>query len=88
MMDGGEASHGKTQVEMEDTVRRDTRAWIIREESATDRERWKVSARPATLQREMAAKDEKGEKSIFYKGKSWSKSPTRSEWGTLRFPLE
>ena len=43
------------------TVRRDMKAWKIREEWVTDEEKWKVSARPATPHRYTAAKGEKVE---------------------------
>ena len=50
-------------VRWNDTVRRDLKAWNIKEEWATDRERSRKvsdSARPATPNRETAAKGEKG----------------------------
>ena len=47
---------GRPKLRWNDTVRRDLKAWNIKEEWATDRER------PATANRETAAK---GEKDIF-----------------------
>ena len=56
----GKRSRGRTKLRWKDTVRRDLKAWKIREVWATGRS-GKVSARPATLDRETAVK---GEKSI------------------------
>ncbi len=50
---------------MEDTVRRDLKAWNINQEFATDRRRLKgvcmLSARPATVHCDMVVKDVKGD---------------------------
>ena len=52
---------GRLESRWNETVRGDMKAWNIKDEWATDRERRKFSARPATPNRETAAKGEKGE---------------------------
>ena len=52
----GKRPRGRPKLRWYDTVRRDLKAWKIKEEWATD------SARPATPSRETAAKDVNGEK--------------------------
>ena len=39
--DGGERPRGRPKLRWKDTARRDLKGWNIREEWATDRERWK-----------------------------------------------
>ena len=56
--DGGEVPY-KTYVAWKDTARRDLKAWNIREEWATDRERWKGLCKTRHPTRETAAKGEK-----------------------------
>ena len=58
----GKRPRGRPMLRWNDTVRRDLKARNIKEEWATDRQHGKVSARPATPNRETAAKCEKGEK--------------------------
>ena len=56
----GTRPRGRPKLRWHDTVRRDLKAWNIKEEWATDIETdGKVSARPATPNRETAAKGEK-----------------------------
>ena len=56
----GTRPRGRPKLRWNDTGRRDLKAWNIKEECATDIETdGKVSARPATPNRETAAKDEK-----------------------------
>ena len=56
----GKRPRGRPKLRWKDTtVRRDLKAWHIREEWATDRERWKSRQRPATPHRETAAKGDK-----------------------------
>ena len=60
----GKRPRGRPKLRWKDTIRRDMKAWKIKEEWATDRENGKVSARPATPNREMAAKGEKEERNL------------------------
>ena len=52
-----------TKLRWKETVRRDLKAWNIREEWATDRERWKSLCKTCYPHRETAATCEKDEKS-------------------------
>ena len=56
----GMRPRGRPKLRWKDTVRRDLKAWNIREEWALTGNHGKVSARPATPHKETAAKGEKG----------------------------
>ena len=58
----GKGPRGRPKLRWKDTVGRDLKAWKIKEEWATAEKDGKVPARPATPNRETAAKCEKGEK--------------------------
>ena len=55
----GKRPRGRPKLRWKDMARRDLKAWSIREEWATERERWKSLWRPATPHKETAAKGEK-----------------------------
>ncbi len=55
----GKRPRGRTKLRWKDTVRRDLKAWIIREEWATDRERWKGLCKTCYPHKETSTKGEK-----------------------------
>ena len=60
----GKRPRGRPKLRWKDTVRRDLKAWKIKEEGPLTEKDGKVSAIPATPNRETAAKGEKGENSL------------------------
>ena len=58
----GKRPRGRPKLWWHDTVRRDLKAWNIKEEWTTDRERWNGLCKTRYPNRETAAKGEEGEK--------------------------
>ena len=62
----GKRPRGRPKLRWKDTVKRDMKAWSIKEEWATDREKWRSLCKTryggATPHRETAAKGKKGKK--------------------------
>ena len=64
----GKRPRGRPKLRWKNSVRRDPTAWNIKEEWATDMERWKVLCMTRSPHRETVAKDEKGETRL---GRRW-----------------
>ena len=62
----GKRPRGRPKLRWKDTVRRDMKAWGIRKEWATDRERWTSLCNTRYPHRETAAKGEKREKHTYW----------------------
>ena len=55
----GKRPRGRPKLRWKDTVKRDMKAWSIKEEWTTDHEKWRSLCMTATLHREPAAKGKK-----------------------------
>ena len=62
----GKRPRGRPKLRWKDTIRRDLKAWKIKEEWATDREKWKGLCKTRYPKLETAAKGEKGEKGNLF----------------------